>query len=213
MAEIIVIMNQKGGVGKTTTAISLAAGFHYMGGRVLTIDIDPQGHLSKFSNCERSGRPTILELLNNKVTFKEAVQHVSYGDTLSSSAALNEFQMILAAKASAPFVIRKLLEQIKDKYDYIIIDCPPAKNQLTVAALVAADKVIIPTEPEYFAADGVTLMLSDIIQDVKDNYNPNLKVEGFLIVKRLKEFGSLQPARDKGVKSAQQDKITPDYCL
>jgi chromosome partitioning protein len=96
--------------------------------------------------------------------------------------------MILAAKASAPFVIRKLLEQIKDKYDYIIIDCPPAKNQLTVAALVAADKVIIPTEPEYFAADGVTLMLSDIIQDVKDNYNPNLKVEGFLIVKYKSRF-------------------------
>jgi len=177
-----VVINQKGGVGKTTTAINLTAGLNQLGKRVLGIDLDAQGHYTKFMGINTANKNTIVELMNEEATFTEVVIKTKYGDIIPADNNLSAFLSTLALNPNAVFLIKDWLEKVVENYDYVVIDCPPAINQLTAAALVAGDRVIIPSEAEYLSVDGVTL-IADSISAAQKRLNPNLAVEGILLVK------------------------------
>lgn len=179
--KTIVVFNQKGGVGKTSTVANLMAELTFRKKSVLAIDLDAQCNLSTFCGV-RDAEKSVKDWLLQKERFSNVVKRMVYGDLIPSDEAL---QVELLHFASIPaFVIRlrDLIAQFpKSMYEYILIDCPPAVNQLTAAALVAADYVLIPTETEFFSADGVG-KIAETIEQVKP-LNPNLKVLGVLLVK------------------------------
>ena len=176
----IVIFNQKGGVGKTSTVVNLMAEFTAKGKKVLAFDLDGQGNLTKFLQVKTDDKNTVRELLLKEASFSETVQKTKYGDIIPADEAL---QGELLRFASMPAFILSLKNVIKNLggYDIILLDCAPSPNQITVAALVAANYTIIPTEAEYFSADGVA-KLYNTIEQVKQ-LNEDLKVLGLLIVK------------------------------
>lgn len=178
--KTIVIFNQKGGVGKTSTVVNLMAELTNAGKKVLAFDLDGQGNLTRFLQAPTEDRNTIRELLLKEATFSETVQQTKYGDIVPSDEAL---QGELLRFASMPAFILSLKNIVKNLggYDFVLMDCAPSPNQITVAALVAADYTIIPTEAEYFSADGVA-KLHNTIEQVKQ-LNADLKVLGLLIVK------------------------------
>ena len=181
--KVYVVINQKGGVGKTTTSINLTAGLTLSGKRVLGIDLDPQGHYSKFLGVIVSDEQnTILELMKKEAEFEETVVKTQYGDIIPADNGLSKYLMELAADTNAQFAIKDWLDNVIDNYDFVVIDCPPAINHFTVAALIAGDRVIIPTEAEYLSVDGVA-MIADSINAAKKRLNPDLKTEGILLVK------------------------------
>ena len=178
--KTIVIFNQKGGVGKTSTVVNLMAELKNAGKKVLAFDLDGQGNLTKFLQVSTDNKNTVRELLLKEATFQETVQQTIYGDLVPADEAL---QGELLRFASMPAFILSLKNIVKNLggYDVVLMDCAPSPNQITVAALVAADYTIIPTEAEYFSADGVA-KLYNTIEQVKQ-LNENLKVLGLLIVK------------------------------
>jgi chromosome partitioning protein len=183
----IMIFNQKGGVGKSTTAANLIAEFTRANKRVLGIDLDGQGHLTQFLNFDTTDKNTTLELLLDKATFDDTVVKTKYCDLIPADSELQKNEPIFAQKTTHVFKIRQLLKEVKDKYDYVVIDCPPAINSLTSSALIGVDYLIIPTEAEKFAIDGVSELI-DTVREVKGEFlNPNLKVLGLLITKYNKQ--------------------------
>lgn len=178
--KTIVVFNQKGGVGKTSTVANLMAECKYRNLSVLGIDLDSQANLTSFNGIINPDR-TVRDVLLNECSIEDAIICCKYGDILPSE---NGLQTELLRFASMPaFVIklRDILKTIENSYDIILIDCPPVVNQVTAAALVAADYVIIPAEAEYFSAVGVE-MLSKTINEVKP-LNPDIKVLGVLLIK------------------------------
>ena len=179
--KTIVIFNQKGGVGKTSTVVNLMAEFKRKNYKALAIDLDAQCNLSVFCNI-REPQLSVRDWLLQTSPFGGVVRETRYGDLIPASDTL---QIELLHFASVPaFVIRlrDLLRAIPaDAYDYVLVDCPPTVNQLTAAALVAADYVLIPTETEFFSADGVG-KIAETVEQVKP-LNPALKVLGVLLVK------------------------------
>lgn len=181
MAYTIAIFNQKGGVGKSTTTSNLMAGLQECKKKVLSIDIDSQGHLTKFFNVDTNNQNTVTEILLNEATFEETVVHTKYGDILPCDRDLQTVISEFATKPNSILRLKKLVTQVADKYDYILFDCPPNANQVTISSLIASDYVIIPTEAEYFSLDGIAEI--SITLDMVKDFNPNLKVLGILIVK------------------------------
>ena len=180
---VISITNQKGGVGKTTTAINLSAGLARAGKRVLLIDIDPQGNSSiTFLNQDAIGH-SIYDLLTETsvqsadVIYKSPVQGL---DIIPSRINLAKFESKLIGEFDAPFRLKDRLDGISKDYDYIIIDTPPTLGLITVNALVASNFVIIPIQPSYFALEGTDDLL-ETIEKIKARPNPNLQVLGVLI--------------------------------
>jgi chromosome partitioning protein len=182
MAKTICVFNQKGGVGKSTTTSNVMAVMTGLGKRVLGIDIDAQGHLTKFCGIDCENENTVLEMFKDAATFTETVKNTKYGDVLPCDRNLQMHVLSFAADANFPFRIKEIAAEVGKYYDYIFIDCPPAVNQMTTAALVASDYVIIPTEAEYFSMDGVNEIANTLAQ-VKKNLNQSLKVLGLLLVK------------------------------
>lgn len=182
MAKTISIFNQKGGVGKSTTASNLMAELARSGYKVLGIDIDAQGHLTKFCGIDTEEKNTIKELLANEATFAETVQHAKYGDILPCDRYLQSFLKTFDDDINNIFKLQKLIETQGTNYDFIIFDCPPNANRITFSALMASNYVIVPTEAEYFSMDGVA-EISRTISSVKAQLNPSLSVLGVLIVK------------------------------
>lgn len=182
MAYTISIFNQKGGVGKSTTASNLMALLKSKGNRVLGIDVDSQGHLTKFCGVDTENENTVLELLSDSATFEETVKHTQFGDVIPSDRNLQIFIKIFSEDINNVFKLQDLIIAVGQNYDYIIIDCPPNANQITTAALVASNYVIIPTEAEYFSVDGVS-EIALTIEAVKKRLNPSLKILGVLITK------------------------------
>lgn len=187
MSKVISIANQKGGVGKTTTALNIAAGLLKIGKKVLLIDLDPQSNLSQYLGYEPDNRPTISELMSTAVngstlkasecirTSKENIDYIPSNITLSSA----DFFLITAM--SRETVLKKVLgDEALKVYDYIIIDCLPSLGILLINALAASDSVLIPVQAQKFALDGLDLLLN-IYSMVKTNINPGLKIEGVLI--------------------------------
>ena len=184
MAKIIAISNQKGGVGKTTTSINLAAGLAYLQKRVLLIDFDPQGNSTQGVG-HRVGLKddTVYDVLLNNKSVDECKRTLKKPplDILPSNIELSGAELEIAAIGKRrEQLLKNCLEPIRDNYDYIIIDCPPSLGLLNTNALTAADSVLIPVQCEYYALEGVTQLLQTI-RLVQKLFNPNLRIEGVLL--------------------------------
>jgi len=183
MGKIIAIANQKGGVGKTTTTINLGASLAANDVKVLIIDSDPQGNATTGLGISKSeGRPTLYQVLLGEHDIEEAIVHTEFEGLviLPSDKNLVAANLELIEQSNREQRLREKLAPIRDRYQYVLIDCPPALDLLTVNAMVAADSVLIPMQCEFFALEGVSQLL-DTVDRVRDTFEPNLKVEGVLL--------------------------------
>ena len=180
MGRIIAVANQKGGVGKTTTAINLSACLAEKGKKILTIDIDPQGNTSSGLGVDKNNlENTVYQLIIGECSIEECML-VNILDNLSllpSNVNLTGAEIELIGIEEKEFILKKEIDKIRDNYDYIIIDCPPSLNTLTVNALTTADTVLVPIQCEYFALEGLTQLIHTI-NLVKKRLNPDLEIEG-----------------------------------
>jgi chromosome partitioning protein len=181
-ARIIAMCNQKGGVGKTTTSINMSAALAEYGRKVLLVDYDPQGALSAGLGVNAHDAVTIYDLmLDRKIDPKTAIQHTAVQglDVIPANIELSAAEMKLVNEIAREQILAKILKQVADDYDVIIIDCQPSLGLLTVNALTAAHGVIIPLASEFFALRGVAI-LEDIISKVQEGLNPALQLDGIL---------------------------------
>jgi chromosome partitioning protein len=182
MARILAVTNQKGGVGKTTTSINLAAGLAMAGRRVLLVDLDPQGNATMGSGVDkRTLRSTVYQVLLGTATLQSVRAHSPSGgyDLIPANRELAGAEIELVDLPERESRLKRALETVDDAYDYVLIDCPPALNLLTVNGLTAAHAVMIPMQCEYYALEG----LSDLVQTIKKvraHLNPGLEIEGLL---------------------------------
>lgn len=180
MSRVIAIANQKGGVGKTTTSTNLSASLAELGKKVLVVDIDPQGNATSGLGIDKNNlENTLYELFVGECELEEclisdALENLS---VLPSNVNLSGAEIELIGVDKREYILKKNLEKIRDNYDYIIIDCPPSLNILTVNALSAADSVLVPIQCEYYALEGLSQLVYTI-NLVKKRLNPNLTMEG-----------------------------------
>ena len=177
---IIAITAQKGGTGKTTTAATMAAGLTLKGYKVLLVDLDQQGSLSFISGAAATGKTT-LGLLTGEITAKEAIQQVSIADIIPANKSLAGAEATLK-ETGGEYRLKEALEPLKGSYDFILLDCPPALGSLTINALTAADKVIIPAQADVLSLAGIT-QLYDSCKLVRKYTNKNLQIAGILLAK------------------------------
>ena len=180
MGRTIAIANQKGGVGKTTTAINLSSCLAEAGQRVLTIDFDPQGNATSGLGLEKGQiEDTVYEMMLGDCSFEDCLQREVQEDldVLPSDSNLSGAEIELLDVENKEFVLKSHLDQVKNDYDFIIIDCPPSLSLLPLNALVAADTVLVPIQCEYYALEGLSQVLRTI-NIVKRKMNPSLEMEG-----------------------------------
>lgn len=181
MTEIITVTNQKGGVGKTTTASALVCGLTQRGAKVLGVDLDPQGNLGFTLGLDIGAGNTVYDVLKGTCGIEQAIASTEYGDVLPSDIMLSAAEVEFTAPRRE-FMLSQHLSLVKDRYDFIIIDTPPALNVLTVNAYVASSGLIVPMEAEVLSLVGIT-QLRETIETVRTSFNPNLKVLGILLNK------------------------------
>ena len=178
MGKIIAVVNQKGGVGKTTTAVNLTACLHDLGLRVLLCDFDPQANASSGLGIDkRKIKHSTYDLVINQVKAADAVVKTKFGDVLPSSADLAGAAVELIGMGNPNQQLKNALEPLKDAYDLIFIDCPPSLEMLTLNALAAADGILVPVQCEYYALEGLSDLMSTL-RAVKRRINPNLEIFG-----------------------------------
>ena len=180
MAKTIAIVNQKGGVGKTTTCVNLSAALTALGARVLVCDFDPQGNATSGLGAEKSCSPNVYDVVIGEQDVKKAIVSTKWADLLPSNKALSGATVELIGMERREYRLRDALTPIKDSYDFIFIDCPPSLELLTLDALCAADTLLVPVQCEYYALEG----LSDLLYTVrlaKRSLNPALELEGVVL--------------------------------
>ena len=180
--KILSIVNQKGGVGKTTTSINLAACLHKMKRKVLLIDLDPQSNATRGSGVDSATlQSSVNDVLLGRFSIDEAIVssvHDGY-DLLPATPTLTESEVSLVSKNNREFILKNTLEDISSNYDYILMDCPPSLNILTVNSLVSATGVLIPVQCEFYALQGLSELVNTINQ-IQSSSNESLKIEGIL---------------------------------
>ena len=182
MTQIIAVANQKGGVGKTTTSVNLAASLAVIKRRVLLVDMDPQGNATTGIGLDKHESPVLMsDVLLGEADIKDAIQVVPettiHGLAGGPNLSIAEFEMMRMDQRE--YRLRSVLNSVKDNYDYIIIDCPPSLNMLTVNALVAANGVLIPMQCEYYALEGLSALMGSV-KTIRDSANSELEIIGLL---------------------------------
>ncbi len=184
MSRTIAIANQKGGVGKTTTAINLGASLAVAEKRTLVIDIDPQGNASSGLGIENRDRTsTVYDILVNDAPIRECIVpdvHFDHLSLVASNRDLVGAEIELVERGSRETVLRRAIEPVKDDYDFILVDCPPSLGLLTLNTLTAADSVLIPIQCEFYALEGLSQLLNTV-RLVQKGMNPDLEIEGVLL--------------------------------
>ena len=180
MCRVIAIANQKGGVGKTTTAINLSASLADLGKKILVIDTDPQGNTSSGLGVEKNEvENTVYELLIGETTIEECIQKEVFEnlDIISSNINLAAAEIELVGAEEKEYILKKAIDKVKKNYDFVLIDCPPSLSMLTINAMCAADTVLVPIQCEYYALEGLSQLIHTI-NLVQDRLNPDLEIEG-----------------------------------
>ncbi len=180
MAKTIALANQKGGVGKTTSCVNLAAALHLMGRRVLLVDADPQGNASSGMGVSKAKRPNTYDILSGRASAADCIVHTNYGDVIPTGKELAAASVELIESDRREYVLKDALLSLFSEYDYIFIDCPPSLELLTVNALVAADSVLIPMQCEYYALEGIADLMTSI-RLCSRRLNKRLTVEGVVL--------------------------------
>lgn len=179
--KIIAVINQKGGVGKSTTAEALTAGLLLKGYTCLAIDLDAQGNLSYTAGAKTEGVPTVLEVLTGEATAREAIQHLQGGDVIAANKSLAGADAFINSTGKE-YKLKEALEELQGEYQYIIIDTPPALGILTVNALTACHSIIIPAQADIYSLQGIE-KLAETIKPVKKYCNPSIFIEGILLTR------------------------------
>ena len=180
MGKIIAIVNQKGGVGKTTTCVSLAAALKEQGKRVLLCDFDPQANATSGMGVDKSLSQGVYDVLINGIAPEKRVVSTRYGDVLPSCKALAGAGIEMIAMENREMLLKNALHALAPNYDYIFIDCPPSLELLTLNGLCAADSVLVPVQAEYFALEGLSDLMNTV-RIVRRSLNKNLELEGVLL--------------------------------
>ena len=181
MGKIIAVVNQKGGVGKTTSAVNLAAALKDLGNHVLLCDFDPQANATSGLGVEkRKIKKSVYDVIINETPVKEAIITTKYADVLPASADLAGAGVELISMSQPNFQLRNALAQLKDDYDVILIDCPPSLELLTINGLAAADTILIPVQCEYYALEGLSDLMSTL-RMIKRKIHPTLDIFGVVL--------------------------------
>lgn len=181
MAKTISIVNQKGGVGKTTTCVNLAAALTAQGAKVLVCDFDPQGNTTSGLGVDKSTvSPSIYEVLIDGADCKRAVVHTPWADVLPANKMLAGATIEMIGMANREYILKGALSTLNDDYDFIIIDCPPSLEVLTLNALCASNSILVPVQCEYYALEGLSDLLSTI-RIVKKSLNKDIFLEGVVL--------------------------------
>ena len=217
--KIISIINQKGGVGKTTTVINLAAGLSMKGKKILVIDLDPQGNATTglgLSNTASSDT-TIYSVLNGDKKITEVIQQTSFENLnlVTSNVDLSGLEVETAGDSRRAFKLKdeltSILNDSRASYDYILIDCPPSLSLLTIMALVASDALVVPLQTEFFALEGLTQLMKTI-ERIKNNLNPDLSIRGILLTmydRRNKLSGEVEKEARNYFKEKVYQSVVP----
>lgn len=181
MAKIVALANQKGGVGKTTTAVNLSASLTALGKKVLLCDFDPQGNATSGLGIDQmSLKTTIYEILTEQSEIEQSIIKTEWADVIGSNVNLAGAEIDLIMMEKREYRLKIVLDKVKDNYDYVIIDCPPSLGILTINCLCAADTVLIPLQCEYYALEGLSQLINTI-KAIQNGFNPEIKIEGIVL--------------------------------